>query len=490
MNVDMPVERHMDQPAQSFAVPLIIRGKLIEAHAKHFAARQGDVRFAAPDVTKFIDRLVTQPSALQDLYRLKIDEIVDFLARVGRALDLAHNTHLQEAYEVSRLTSGISTPILKSLYQGLPSFFGKDMIARFVETQIGARYLEDWVEVSDENGIKISVRAFGARGVHIIAGNSPAVAFATVLRSAITRSDTIIKLPSNDPLTATAIARTMIDIDPDHPVTRHISVAYWKGGDDAVEARLYHPRNVEKIVAWGGFDSVKHITKYMQPGIDLITLDPKHSASIIGKEALADEQTMRTVAGRAAVDIGAFNQETCANARVIYVECDPDDPAQMDRLNTFGRYVFEALQGLSQELSTPAKYVVPELQEEIQGLVLQDQWYRVFHKDEYSGAIIVSQTDEAVSFAQLLACRTANLVPVATLQDALKRVSAATQTIGVYPETLQSKIRDRLGLQGAQHIIPLGAITDMGMGGPQDGLEAERRMLKWVKEVTISAKAP
>jgi len=65
---------------------------------------------------------------------------------------------------------------------------------------------------------------------------------------------------------------------PDHPITRHVSVAYWKGGDTAVEEHLYDPRRIEKIIAWGGFAGIKHLTQYLQPGLDLITLDPKHSA--------------------------------------------------------------------------------------------------------------------------------------------------------------------------------------------------------------------
>ena len=52
--------------------------------------------------------------------------------------------------------------------------------------------------------------------------------------------------------------------------------------DEAVESRIYQPHNIEKICAWGGFASVKHVTKYIQPGIELITLDPKRSASIVG----------------------------------------------------------------------------------------------------------------------------------------------------------------------------------------------------------------
>src|SRR3546814_18853126 len=72
--------------------------------------------------------------------------------------------------------------------------------------------------------------------------------------NAISRSDAIIKTPSNDPVTATAVARTMIDMDPDHPLTRHLSVAYWKGGDEEVEQFLYDPIGIEKIAAGGGFN--------------------------------------------------------------------------------------------------------------------------------------------------------------------------------------------------------------------------------------------
>jgi AcrR family transcriptional regulator len=72
---------------------------------------------------------------------------------------------------------------------------------------------------------------------------------------------------------------------------RQIGVAYWKGGDEELERQLYQPHVIEKLIAWGGFASVKHVTKYIQPGLELITLDPKRSVSIIGHEALRDDAT-------------------------------------------------------------------------------------------------------------------------------------------------------------------------------------------------------
>jgi hypothetical protein len=467
-----------------FVVPLILRGKVIESDLRAYKMRTSGDQYLAPDLKPHLDKLPTSAASLRDLHTISIDEIIDFLADVGANLDLDTNAHLRLAYEMSARASGLPKTILEETFKNLPRSFERDKIERFVDTQIGRDYLEGWVQTDVGSGRTMSVRAFGARAVHIIAGNTPAVAFMTILRSAVTRSDSIIKLPSNDPMPAVAILRTMIDIAPDHPVTRHLSAAYWKGGDEAIESRLYQPRNIEKIVAWGGYASVTHITKYLQPGIDLITLDPKHSGSIIGPEAFQSDESLVDVAKRAALDIGAFNQEACANARVIYVVCDQNDPRQMAKLNALGQRIMAALSDLPEEISTPAKEINLQLQDELGGIELQDDFFKVFRTaDDAEGAVIVSQFDEAVEFSELLCNRTANLVPVASVDDALKRINSASQTIGVYPDKLKAQIRDALAQQGAQHIVSLGEVMAMGVLGPQDGLETERRMLRWIRDM-------
>jgi len=466
-----------------FNVPLIIRGKIIEGDDATFWGRHGTIRFTSPEATKHLLQLPTTAQAMNDLYEISMDDIIEFMHEVGKALDFEKNVYLHEAFRLSCLTSGLPRSILGRVYENLHETYKRDAVADMVERQIGRAHLEGWVETPLRDNRTLQVRAFGARTIHIIAGNSPGIAFLTVLRSAITRSDTIIKLPSNDPLTAAAVVRTMIDVDANHPITRHTSVAYWKGGDEKVETALYTPRNVEKIVAWGGFDSVKHITKYLQPGIDLITLDPKHSASIIGKEALQDDISVIDAARRAAWDIGGMNQELCANARVIYVECDSSDPEQLERLNAFGKQVLYEIGDMPTGLSTDVKYPDQQLQAELAGLAFQDDFYRVYQNDPRKGAVVVSQIDEPVEFAGMLANRTANLVPVANLADAVARINASSQTIGVYPDALADRLKDALAIQGAQHLVSLGEVMRTGVSGPQDAIEIERRMLKWVRRI-------
>ncbi|HLY56731.1 MAG TPA: acyl-CoA reductase, partial [Stellaceae bacterium] len=283
----------------------------------------------------------------------------------------------------------------------------------------------------------------------------------------------------NDPLTATAIARTMIDMAPDHPITRHLSVAYWKGGDARVEDALYQPANVEKIVAWGGMASISYIVKYIQPGIDLITLDPKLSSTIIGREAFESDEAMRETAKRAALDVAVYNQQACLNARVVYIETGTD-AAGLDRANRFGKLVYEAMQAVPAHLSNAVPALNAALAEEMEGLRFTGDAFKVFGGGG-KGAVIVSQMDEPVEFAPLLANRVANLVPVDDLEIPVRAVNAYTQTIGIYPESLVPKIRDRLAFQGAQRLVTLGYVaTSRTVAGPQDGIEPLRRMCKWI----------
>lgn len=464
-----------------FQVPLIIRGKIIDDYSAEFGGRHGAVSFTTAPVGKYLTELpLKRPSAMSDLYSISFPQILDYLEELGRRLNLNDNRHMQEALGLSIRTSGLSEGILRNCYASMYKLFDRELQSQIAEKTIGIDHLEGWVEQPLGNAGRASIRAFGARGIHIVAGNAPEISAITITRNAITRSDAIIKTPSNDPLTAAAIARTMIEMAPDHPLTRHVSIAYWKGGDEAVEERLYQPANVEKIIAWGGFASIKHISKYLQPGIDLITLDPKLSSTIIGREAFDDEKTMRSVAALTALDVGAFNQEACVNARVVYAQCGTDK-AGLEKANRFGEMVMEEIRALPSHLSGPALRIDPKLDEEIKALRMAGDWHKVIGGGP-DGGVIVSQMDEPVDFARLLGNRVANIVPIDDIEIPVRAVTAYTQTIGIYPETLKHDLRDRLSLHGAQRIVSLGGATVMVHTGPQDGIEPLRRMCKWIIE--------
>src|ERR1051325_1320021 len=99
-----------------------------------------------------------------------------------------------------------------------------------------------------------------------------------------------------------------------------MSAAYWRGGDTSIEPILYRPQFFDRIVAWGGGDAINNIIKYLGPGIQLVSFDPKSSFSMIGREGFASEASIAEVAERAAEDIMVYNQDACLASRFIFVE--------------------------------------------------------------------------------------------------------------------------------------------------------------------------
>lgn len=467
--------------ASDYVAEIIVRGRIIDTDLVEFGGRgEGDFKFLSPDPQKFADQLpLGNPGKLADLYELSFKDILDYLEELGSRLDLKTNTHLQKALNGSYLTAPTTGPILEYLYSTFSRMYARSVVTEMAELTVGVKYLEGWVPTKLVCGRTAEIRAFGSRALHIVAGNGPQVSAMTIIRNAISRSDTIIKTPSNDPFTALAIVKTMCDMAPDHPLTKHISVAYWKGGDEAVERQLYKPHNIEKIVAWGGLASVKHVTKYIQPGLELISLDPKRSISVVGKDAFINEQTLREAAERQAFDVGTMNQNGCVNARLSYVETGTDVEG-LETAKKFGEYVYEALINMPEHMSTKPKEIDRELKSHVEAVRFQDDWYYVIGGDDDEGSVIVSLLSQKVGFSSQLANRTINIVPIDSVDEVAKECDAYTQTVGIYPESLKEKLKNKLPLFGAQRLVSLGYAVTLNMALPQDSIEPLRRSLKWI----------
>lgn len=462
--------------------PAVIRGEVIDTDLIEYPGRGYGRAFLAPDPRKFVDRLpLASPGQMADLYDLRFDDILDYLDALGERLDIRTNEHMQRARDLTYDATPLPRELIDMGYDGFGTFLERDKVRKLAENTVGIDYLEGWVEQSMPDGKIIKYRAFGSRGVHIVAGNGPGLGMITLARSAITRSDCIIKAPSNDPFTSAALGQTMCDMAPDHPITRHFAVAYWSGGDAEIEDKLYQPHNLDKIVAWGGLAGIKHVTKYLQPGLELISLDPKTSISVVGPEVLDDEEQMREAAGRLAIDIGGANQAGCASSRVVYV-LTGSHPDGVERTSELARRVYDAIMDLPSTFSTMPKAYDRDLKAHVDALRLDDDWYDVIGGEKDEGAVIVSKLPRPVDFAAYLTDRTANFVPVESIDELLLGINAYTQTIGVWPESLKADLENVVPFYGAQRLVTLGNALYNGplVGLAHDAIEPVRRMCKWI----------
>jgi hypothetical protein len=472
-------------------IPIIARGKVIMPGdgAVEFKGR-GGAAFRQADPHKHIHDLVLgDTSRLRDLHDTPMAEIIDLLAALGERLVLDDNPLLQESFELALRAGGLAEPILRGVYDALPQMFTRQGMTALVDKTIGLAYLDGWVPSGGDYEC-ISIRAVGTRQLHITAGNVPVVAAMTIARAGLTKSDILIKSPSNDPLTANAIARTLIELAPDHPLTKHIAVAYWKGGDEFMDSQIIRTSRIDKITAWGGMSSVRHIQKFLTPGIDLTALNPKYSMSMIGRETFASEAAMDEAAVGLATLAGFYNQTACANTRIVYVESGTDDDS-IAQVVELGRKMVAAYAELPALLSVPFVERNRELEAEMDAILDQDDFYHV-EGDTLNGGFIVSKFNDRVEFFDKLNNRVVNFVPVDDLTDVIKWCDDTTQTVGLYPESRREGLRDAFALAGVQRLVSLEGGDPMTVyanshhmppGSPHDGIEPMRRSVRWVVDM-------
>jgi hypothetical protein len=331
------------------------------------------------------------------------------------------------------------------------------------------RALDTWVPKQDFTGRKSFVRAFAPRLIHVLPGNSPGVAVKSIAQGAMVKAVNLFKMSSSDPFTTVAILRTMAEIDPGHPIVKSMSAVYWRGGDAQTESILLRPQYFDKIVGWGGGDAINNLIKYTGPGLQLVSFDPKTSISMIGREAFASEETLDLAADLASADVMTLNQEACVASRFQFVEGSPE---QVDRFCA-------RLQQRIAERAAASGDIRPldmDLREQIEMMILMDDDYGVWGKPNGRGIVI--RSDEPVDFHPIN--KTANVVRVDSLDDAVKWINVATQTVGFYPFDRMPAYRDRLASGGAQRIVHLGEAGPSTIGNPHDAMYPLHRFVHWM----------
>lgn len=452
-------------------IPHIVHGDVRTGGDDDHPTRVGH-RFSVPALD--LDELVVPRTAPGPAFDTPIAEVLDFLAETGRQLDFSTNPYLAEAAELMTSISPHSRRVIENSYKTLGAMFDAEALGYQVERELGVGVLDDWMPVFRPGAPRCRVRAFPPRLIHVMPGNGPAAAAMTIIRGALTKGLNLLKLPSNDLCTATAVLRTMAAIDPKHPTVRSFSAVYWRGGDVKVESLLLRPQYFDKLVAWGGEDTIRHVLRYIGPGFELVAFDPKVSISLIGHEAFANDETIAHVARLAAIDSTLMNQEGCVASRHQFVEAGTH---QVDRYCE----LLAAELAVDREWSDGKSWRTPtDIRDQVDVLSYTDS-FRVW--GDYDGHGLVIRSEEPVDFHPI--AKTVNVVPVERLRDAVTRATVATQTVGVYPAARKVDLRNALAAAGVQRVVTLGnaiGLATAGQGLPHDGSYPLQRLMRWVTD--------
>ena len=454
--------------ANILSVPHVIKGRLVEGCTEEY--RSGNVSFATPALD--LNGLVWPRTEPGPAFSTPIADITELLVQTGEALCRDADGFLAEALDRMLAASPMDAGVLARSYEDLAHLFNRRDIEAQIEHELGGSdVLDGWRPQRTSLG-QARVRAFPPRLIHVLAGNAPGVAAQSIIRGALVKGVNLLKLPSNDLFSATAILGTMAKLAPKHPTVRSFSAVYWRGGDSKVESALFRPQYFDKLVAWGGESAIRSAKAYIGPGFELVSFDPKTSISFIGREAFADPSTLASVAALGGHDATTFNQSACVSSRIQFVEAGVED---VDR---YGALLAEQLSVTRRTSSALGPKVPPVLREEIEILREMEPFYKVW--GDYTGRGLVIRSEEPVDFHP--DGKIVNIVPVAELAGAVRYATVATQTVGVFPPARKAALRDALASAGVQRIVSLGAVLGPAPGLPHDGFYPLHRFVRWVND--------
>ena len=450
------------------AAPFFVRGTLVEGADTIHRSRDLGVDFATPRLD--LNALVHPRTELPPLLDVPVAEIIDFLCEAGQRLADPANPYVDACIERMAKVSLQPRAAVEYMVRNAADYLDKRSLQEVVVQNFpNPKALDEWVPHTDHQGRRSFIRAFPPRLVHVLPGNAPAQGIRSIAQSALVKAVNVFKMASADPFSTVAFLRTMADVDPAHPVVKSMSAVYWRGGDEATERVLYRPQYFDKLVAWGGGDAISNVMKYIGPGFQLVSFDPKTSISMVGREAFASEAAMVEAATLNAADVAMANQEACVCSRFTFIE------ASAEEADRYCKVLAEQIRIDRMGEGTPRPLEM-DLREEIETLRMMDEDYGVFGALDGRGVAI--RSDEPVDFHPLR--KTANVVCVPSLMEAMKYVNVATQTVGVYPFARMAQLRDHLASGGAQRVVRLGEAGPSAIGNPHDAMYPLHRFVHWM----------
>lgn len=433
--------------------------------------------------------------ALEALYDLPFEAVLEYVARLSAALD---PSLLAEIEQTTRSFAQQPDAWHAAAFAAIPVLLDPSELLRSVDDELGASGIPgshlldgfkpasiDRVEPAPVNRFaeaifeaqghvfeqrRPEIRALPTRQLHITAGNSPHIPFMSALRAIATKSPALIKSPYGAVLPGALLALAAAT-QPDHPITRHLSIAYWPGGEDKTERVLLAPKAFDRIVVWGApaaVESVKSRAMFTR----VVTFDPRFGVSLIGREAFSSDQAIAAVARRTVCDALVANQKACIATQVVYVEGDDD---QIARLARALRDALAAFDAEAPNLVTPGQR--GDVKRLMKGIFLDAEWYTNERDGAFSSAVVVARQEFKISALPM--CRLLVVRPVGELGEALAYLHPGVATVSVFPEPTRRALATRIGARGVSNIVPLGH-SGTGFGGqPHDGMRVLSQLVDW-----------
>ncbi|MFN8074465.1 MAG: acyl-CoA reductase [Kineosporiaceae bacterium] len=449
-------------PTRVIDVPLVVCGRVREVGEVApedviEVPYSGGVVVRMPRLTEAdVDAVCAHRELLHDV---PLGEVTRYLSAVGpRWMDADDPGMARTVDEVAAVT-GYSRPMIERDYRIIGDYLTfRNNFYDLLDAELGDhRVTEEW----KRNQVSL-VRAYPrGRALHVLVGNVPMAGVYSVVRSVLTRNQTIAKLPARDLVTTSAFARALIEANPaGHPLSRSLTVAYWRR-DDPLYDRLLHASDL--VCAWGAGASLGALKARVPHTVPYLEFGPKRSFSVVW----ADEIEPDAAALRLAHDISVYDQEACFSPQQVFVIGDH-------------RALVEALCArLDQQAEfLPRGRSTADVDSHVLRARLTGRYRGWEVREGRDWTVMVS--DDGSTLLDHPLNRTVVVHPIADVGEVVGAVDDETQTVAVLPHARAVTVADVVAPRGAVRICEGGLVSHFRQGFTHDGGYPLRQFVRLV----------
>ncbi len=391
------------------------------------------------------------------LLDVPLQDVVSFLNRVGRnwkspeyARRRLYVLQLQELLGYSQKAAEAEADRIGILLTAHARVY--DVVA----ADLGSRdVLDQWVP-REESWVRAYPRGLT---VHLLPGNVPLSSVISVVRALVTKNLCVAKSASTDPATPSALALSFMDVDPEHPVARALSVVYWQHENEAAEELL---SVADAVCAWGGADAIAWAHRHTREQVPFIPFGPKRSMALVAHDA-----DLAAAARGLAHDVTVYDQHACFSTQRVFVEGDAEPLI---------RALQEQLDAHEQLL--PAAERTEDDAARVQLARLEEIFFgaRVLQGDTWM--LVVLPAAESAGDHPL--GRTLYVHPVKSLEEAYSYASDEVQTVSAAPWSALDRHRDELARRGVSRFVEVGMSNIFRVGGTHDSQNPLQGLVRMV----------
>jgi hypothetical protein len=462
-------------PIEAFHLPGLVAADVERWETREYGTARIALRFPVlreGAMTRLLNRMLHARESR--LAGVPARQVAQSLGQAAERLMHAEDPLRQLLDRALPIVTGYSEPMIRLGLERTLLDWTEPSLLKLLDAELaGGRLLDGFFE----RGVT-RVRAVGPRlAFHVFSGNVPGVAVTAMIRSLLVKAATVGKTAAGDPLFAAVFAQALRSVDPG--LADCVAITHWPGGGSMVEDEAIAAADL--IVVYGGAEAVRSLRSRSPATTRVIEHGPSVSLGMVGRDALQDRPSARTLAARVAWAASLFDQQGCVSPHLIWVERGGAvTPTE------FARLIGEGMAQLAAELprgsiTAAEAAAIHQARAAAEFRAIAGEEMEVIEGDSAGWTVIY---DSDARFEPSCLNRTLRVKPIDRLEEVptlIETIRGLVQTVAMEGEGIRTRaLANALATAGATRITDFSRMPWPNPAGHHDGTGPLIELVQWV----------